>query len=45
MDTLADIDIGVLLPRIQEGGSTSIGLEPDGTGKIMGATAPGYKAN
>jgi hypothetical protein len=44
IDTLAEIDTGVLITRIQEGVATSLGLEPAGTVKITTATTPAYKA-
>lgn len=43
IDTLAEIDTGVLMTRIQEGVATSLGLEPNGTVKITTATAPVYE--
>ncbi len=44
IDTLAEIDTGVLITRIQEGVATSLGLEPAGTVKITTATTPVYEA-
>ena len=44
IDTLAEIDTGVLITRIQEGVATSLGLEPARTVKITTATAAVYEA-
>ena len=44
MDTLAEIDTGVLITRIQEGVATSLGLEPDRTVKITTATDAVYES-
>lgn len=43
IDTLAEIDTGVLITRIQEGVATSLGLQPTGTVKITSATTPEYE--
>ena len=42
--TLAEIDTGVLMTRIQEGVATSLGLEPAGTVKITTATTAAYES-
>ena len=44
IDTLAEIDTGVLITRIQEGVATSLGLEPNGTVKITTATDAVYES-
>ena len=44
IDTLAEIDTGVLITRIQEGVATSLGLEPAETIKITTATKPAYES-
>ena len=43
IDTLAEIDTGVLITHIQEGVATSLGLEPAGKVKITTATTPEYE--
>jgi hypothetical protein len=43
IDTLAEIDTGILITRIQEGVATSLGLEPTGTVKITSATTHTYE--
>jgi hypothetical protein len=44
IDTLAEIDTGVLMTRIQEGVATSLGLEPVETVNITTATAAFYES-
>ncbi len=45
IDTLAEIDTGVLLTRIQEGVATSLGLEPVGTRTISSSLKLKFEAH